>query len=200
MKLYKTIIITVLMTLSLYAQEPTDRVWDVYVSTMSVPLESGLDPCLYVYTVTTSENLIVQKNLKLGLMAELHSNLTYFEATAFTRSYGIYFDDQPDGKFKLGSCREEINKPDLSCSWTSKFGEINWKAGWYKYESRELTGELTFENGEWVYNGTWKWTSNNIDYGKIRFVFSADGTNFSGYYTRKNGTTEYSWHGSGDCN
>lgn len=204
MKRYKTTIFTVLIAfcsmIEINAQEPTDKVWDVYVSTVSVPLERGLDPCLYVYTVTTSENLIVQKNLKLGLMAELHSNLTYYEATAYSRMYGVYFDDQPDGKYKLGSCRKESNKPDLSCPWTSKFGKINWEAGWYKSESKELNGELTLENGKWVYHGTWKWTTNTVDYGKVRFVFNADGTKFSGYYTRKNGTTQFSWHGSGDCN
>ncbi|MDT0557763.1 hypothetical protein RM697_03845 [Ichthyenterobacterium sp. W332] len=185
----------------LNAQEPTDKVWNVYVSTLQQALKPGLDPCLYVYTVTTSENLRVQRNIELGLMAELHSNLTYYAATAYTRTYGIYFDDEPDGKYKLGSCREsDVVMPDLSCTWSSKFGDINWLAGWYSSTSKSISGKLTLENGKWIYVGTWKWLTNNVDYGKVRFEFDETGTKFSGYYTRKTGTSQYKWHGSGNCN
>lgn len=89
--------------------------------------------------------------------------------------------------------------PNLSCVWSSNFGNINWQEGWYGNPTKTLSGDLHLENGRYVYRGTWGRT-NSSSSGSVVFYFSENNRSFTGYYTRGTGTKEFNWSGQLDCN
>ena len=102
--------------------------------------------------------------------------------------------------FKTGSKKTPVDgagKPNLSCAWKSDFGDIHWKEGYYGGTHKTLSGELYLKNGIWVYEGNWGRTKGS-DWGKVYFEFTS-ATEFTGYYTRKDGTKRNVWKGKGEC-
>jgi hypothetical protein len=104
------------------SQAPTDPVWGVYASGVGEPLKQGMDPCWITYTVGLMNNTKIQNNIEHGLMGVLRENLNWYEATELQRRHSRYFEDRPDGRYKLTPCEY----PDLSGKWIC---EVNCPAG-----------------------------------------------------------------------
>lgn len=109
-------------SLSLISQNPNDSVWGVYASGVGERLKVGMDPCWITYTVGLMSNEKIQRNVESGLMGTLQQNLNWYEATNLQRLYSRYFEDQPDGTYKLEPCEYPI----LTGTWICK---INCPAG-----------------------------------------------------------------------
>lgn len=92
------------------AVKPTDPVWSVYASGVGKRLKPGMDPCWITYTVAFPDTPKIKINVKSGLMGAIASGLTWREASAIKRRHGRYFDDQPDGIYKLTSCDASKNR------------------------------------------------------------------------------------------
>lgn len=86
----------------------------------------------------------------------------------------------------------QIVKPDLTVTWASDFGAIDFGAGFYDDNSKTISGRLYWANNEWVYEG--KWTVNGRG-DRLRFVFSPDGQTFAGVYFRRDTTGTFYWNG-----
>ena len=86
-----------------------------------------------------------------------------------------------------------IDDPDLSRTWNSDFGPINWKEGYYGNPNKTLTGQLVNRNGTMVYEGHWG-RRDSAARGTVRFVFSDHGRRFTGTYRASNGQTK-TWNG-----
>ena len=178
------------------SQNPNDPVWGLYASGVGEKLKPGMDPCWITYTVALSSNPRIQANLSYGTMGALATNVTWFEASAMLRRFGRYFDDQPDGTYKLSPC--EVPKPDLSCPWSSSYGNIHWGSGYYGSKTRTISGKLAKEGGKWVYRGTWGRTNGSRTGG---VVFTFNGANsFTGFWTEGSSGKQTKWTGSGKCN
>jgi hypothetical protein len=100
-----------------FAQNPADPVWGLYASGVGERLEPGMDPCWITYTVGLTSDPKIQINVTQGSMGVLLTNVSWYEATAAQRSFSRYFDDKPDGTYKLTSC--EIVFPNLAGAWYS---------------------------------------------------------------------------------
>lgn len=88
-----------------YSQNPNDPVWGLYASGVGERLKSGMDPCWITYTVGLTSNPKIQINVEKGLMGALLVYVNRFEASAAKRIYSRYFDDKPDGIYKLTPCQ-----------------------------------------------------------------------------------------------
>lgn len=88
-------------------------------------------------------------------------------------------------------------KPNLSCPWKSKYGDIYWNEGYYGSPYKTISGELYQRNGIWVYEGNWG-RDGGSGWGKVFFEFTS-ANEFTGYYTNKNGSKQTKWTGSGEC-
>lgn len=97
--------------------DPAAPIWGCYASGVGERLRPGMDPCWITYTVALMADPIVQINLQNGLMGAVLSNATWYQATAAQRLYGQYFEDQPDGIYKLRPCRVVL--PNVTGPWFS---------------------------------------------------------------------------------
>jgi hypothetical protein len=88
-------------------------------------------------------------------------------------------------------------KPDLSCAWKSTYGDIHWSEGYYGSPYKTISGELVQRNGTWMFEGQWG-RNGGSGWGKVVFTFSSP-TEFTGYWTEKDGTSQTAWTGSGEC-
>lgn len=62
-------------------------------------------------------------------------------------SWGRELDDEPDST--------PIEKPRLSGTWSSKYGDIHWQEGWYGNENKTLSmGAWKRDGDAWVLTGT----------------------------------------------
>lgn len=84
-----------------------------------------------------------------------------------------------------------IIKPDLSVTWASDFGPIDFRGGHYGDTSKTITGRLFWSGSQWIYEGRW---TVNARGDRLTFVFSPDGRHFSGTFVRPNAGT-YAWNG-----
>ena len=87
-------------------------------------------------------------------------------------------------------------RPNLDCEWSSSYGAIHWREGYYGSRSKTLQGNLTNENGTWVYRGVWG-RANSSRSGNVVFRFET-ATTFTGYWTEGSGR-ETRWTGSSTC-
>lgn len=189
------LIVVFFTTTTLRAQDPDAPIWGLYASGVGERLKVGMDPCWITYTVALTTDPTVVANLGYGTMGRIVAGVTWAEATAQQRRFGRYFDDEPDGIFKLTSC--EVPPPDLSCPWPSTYGMIHWDAGYYGSKTKTLSGDLIQENGRWQYRGTWGRT-NSARAGTVVFTFESP-TSFSGYWIEGTSGKKTKWSGSGRC-
>lgn len=91
----------------------------------------------------------------------------------------------------------EAARPDISCPWSSSYGEIHWSDGWYGNRTKTLRGSLSREGDRWVFRGTWART-NGSRTGAVLFTFDS-ATSFRGYWTEGASGTQRTWTGSGSC-
>ena len=82
----------------------------MYASGVGKRLTPGIDPCWITYTVAFPDSPKIKISVKSGLMASIASGLTCREGSAIKRRHGRYFDDQPDGIYKLTSCHQRNNQ------------------------------------------------------------------------------------------
>lgn len=99
----------------IFSNSPYEKIWGVYASGVGERLRPGMDPCWVTYTVGLVSDTKIQSNVEKGLMGALLTNVNWFEASAAQRSYSRYFDDKPDGIYKLTPC--EVRYPNLSGDW-----------------------------------------------------------------------------------
>ncbi len=184
-----------LTTTSLQAQNPDAAIWGLYASGVGEKLKVGMDPCWITYTVALTSDPNIVANLEYGTMGAIVTGVNWYEATAQQRRFGRYFDDEPDGIFKLRPC--EVPRPDISCPWTSAYGKIYWDEGYYGTKTNTISGELVEENGVWVYRGTWGRTNSSRS-GQVVFTFDSAGS-FEGYWAEGTSNRQTRWSGSGSC-
>lgn len=175
--------------------DPNAPTWGLYASGVGARLSPCMDPCWVVYTVALTTDASILANIENGTMAAVVTNVTWREATAQQRRFSRYYDDQADGTWKCSPC--ETPKPDLSCHWSSTYGNIYWGQGYYGSKTKTISGKLYQEGGTWYYQGTWGRTNGDRS-GKVLFKFNSP-TSFTGYWTEGNSTKETSWSGSGKC-
>lgn len=111
------IMLTCSLNVSVYAQDPNASTWGLYASGVGETLKPGMDPCWITYTVALTTNVRIQENVDNGLMGVIATGINWFEATQLQRQFGRYFDDEPDGIFKLSPC--EVILPDVNGTWSS---------------------------------------------------------------------------------
>lgn len=99
------------------AQNPTDPIWGLYTSGVGERLKPGMDPCWITYTVGLISDPKIQINVRDGLMGVILNGVNWYEATEGQRRFSRYFDDRPDGIYKLTPC--EVALPNLNGSWVS---------------------------------------------------------------------------------
>ena len=118
------IVITITLCFSdcLIAQPPSpyDPVWGVYASGVGQRLRPGMDPCWITYTVGLIADPRIQNNVAQGNMGVIMSGINWFQATEAQRRFSRYFEDQPDGIFKLTPC--EIANPPIDQTQRSQSG------------------------------------------------------------------------------
>ena len=118
MKRLKILVVACIVTAILgpaFADDPDDPVWGVYASGVGEKLRPGMDPCWITYTVGLLDNSKIQANVANGTMGAILIGVSWYEATAAQRRFSRYFDDQPDGTFKLTPC--EFRPPDIGDNW-----------------------------------------------------------------------------------
>ncbi|MGI9550123.1 MAG: hypothetical protein ACR2MT_02895 [Aurantibacter sp.] len=177
-----------------FAQDPSAPVWGVYASGLGEPLKVGMDPCQVTYTVAFMSDPNIVANLGYGTMGAVGTSLTWNEASALRRTYGRYFDDEPDGTYKLTPC--ELPPFSASGTFNTQYGPITLRhsggsiSGTYYEGKATVSGSL---NGL-VLTGTWTQTNGSGDF---VFTFSSDGSSFDGKWRSKNGTTwSENWDGA----
>lgn len=111
------IALVVLLENAVVAQDPSAPIWGCYASGVGEKLAPGMDPCQITYTVGLTTDPVILANLQNGLMGPVLVNVTMNEASAAMRLHGQYFEDQPDGVYKLRPCRVEL--PNVAGSWFS---------------------------------------------------------------------------------
>jgi hypothetical protein len=99
------------------AQDPSAPVWGLYASGVGERLRPGMDPCWITYTVGLVSDPQIQINLVNGLMGVILTGISWYDATAAQRLYSRYFEDRPDGIYKLTPC--EVSLPNVTGSWFS---------------------------------------------------------------------------------
>lgn len=110
------IALVVLLESTVLAQDPYAPIWGCFASGVGERLAPGMDPCQITYTVALMTDPAIQVNLQNGLMGAVLANVTWHEASAALRLFGHYFEDQPDGIYKLRPCREEVQDDARSSS------------------------------------------------------------------------------------
>ena len=110
-------VITSFNLLHSQSPSPSDEVWGLYASGVREPLKAGMDPCWITYTVAQTDNPRIIANIENGLMGIVRSGVSWYEASAAKRLYSQYFEDQPDGMYKLSPCKVVL--PDLNGRWMS---------------------------------------------------------------------------------
>ncbi|MCK5103732.1 MAG: hypothetical protein KAI99_12420 [Cyclobacteriaceae bacterium] len=194
-----------------FAQNPTDLVWGLYASGVGERLKPGMDPCWVTYTVGLTSDPKIQINVAQGSMGALLTNVNWYEATAAQRSYSRYFDDEPDGTYKLTPC--EIVYPNLAGTWFSRgrgkyiitqSGEklkgtasginINdhWGSATGYRNGGSMTGSITKE-GTIIFKTEWGDGTYSEDY----LTLSADGKVLSGSWNWYTNSSKSSKKGSG---
>lgn len=89
-------------------------------------------------------------------------------------------------------------KPNLSCAWSSSYGDIHWNEGYYSTTTKKISGRLFERNGTWFYEGTWSEINIVKSTGKVFFEFTSP-TEFKGYWTEDGSSAQGNWTGSGNC-
>ncbi|MCP4977265.1 MAG: hypothetical protein GY931_13985 [Maribacter sp.] len=137
LKIFFTTILIFFLSISSYAQGPNDEVWALFAAGVGQKLEPGMDPCWITYTVALETNPRIAANVEMGTMGIIVSGVTWWEATAQQRRFSRYFDDEPDGTFKLTPC------------------EINWVGGiWNGWGTMTISGSGTSVRG--TYSDTYE--------------------------------------------
>lgn len=213
MKTLKFLVLTFIIGVfsSCFAQSPADPVWGVYASGVGERLKPGMDPCWVTYTVGLTSDPKIQINVAQGSMGALLINVNWYEASAAKRSYSRYFDDKPDGIYKLTPC--EIIYPNLAGAWYSRgrgkyivtqSGEklkgsasgINsndhWGNGRPHRNGGSMTGTITRE-GTIIFKTEWGDGTYSEDY----LTLSADGKILSGSWNWYTNSSKSSKKGSG---
>ncbi len=176
------------------AQDPASPIWGVYASGVGEPLKSGMDPCQVTYTVALMTDPNIVANLGYGTMGSVGTGLTYSEASNLLRTFGRYFEDEPDGIYKLTPC--EVPPFSASGVFNTPWNKMTLRhsgnniSGTYKYYNGKVTGTLR----GLVLTGTWTQSNSSGDF---IFTFSADGSSFTGKWRSKGGTTwSNGWNGN----
>lgn len=179
---------------SVNAQDPNAPIWGVYASGVGEKLKPGMDPCQITYTIATMGDPNIVTNLSYGTMGAVGTSLTKLEASMLMKKFGRYFDDEPDGVYKLTPCE----KPPFSISGTFKtqYGPIILRhsggsvTGTYYEGKAKVSGSLRGQ----VLTGTWTQTNSSGDF---EFTFSADGSSFDGKWRTKGSSTwQHNWDGT----
>ena len=139
MKTFKLLILTTIaicLNNGLIAQpSPLDPVWGVYASGVGERLRPGMNPCWITYTVGLVDDPRIQNNVASGNMGVIMLGINWYQATEAQRRFSRYFNDQPDGIFKLTPCETTttttqtqtsqtgggiLNLPNVSGTWISE--------------------------------------------------------------------------------
>jgi hypothetical protein len=108
-----------------------DTIWGVYASGVGERLRVGMDPCWITYTVGLMADQRILINLQNGSMGTIVQGINWYQATEAQRRFSRYFEDQPDGIYKLTPCEiNDINNrntrggggimPSVSGTWVSE--------------------------------------------------------------------------------
>ena len=65
------------------------------------------DPCWITYTIALTDDPRIVPNVESGLMVPIMEDVPRAAAQAGLRTFGRYFDDEPDGIVKLTSCEPD---------------------------------------------------------------------------------------------
>lgn len=178
----------------LKAQDPNAPVWGVYASGVGEKLKPGMDPCQVTYTIASMSDPNIVANLAYGTSGDVGSSLTWSEASALRRSFGRYFEDRPDGIYKLTPC--EVPPFSANGTFKTQYGPIILRhsggsiSGTYYEGKARVSGSL---NGL-VCTGIWTQANSSGDF---VFTFSSDGSSFDGKWRTKGSTTwQHNWDGS----
>ena len=175
------------------AQDPNAPIWGVYASGVGEPLKVGMDPCQVTYTVALMSDPNIVANLGYGTMGAVGTSLSCGEASALRRSFGRYFEDQPDGTYKLTPC--ELPPFSASGTFNTQYGPIILRNSGGSITGTYYEGKATVSGSlrGLVFTGTWVQTNGSGDF---VFTFSSDGSSFDGKWRSKNSTSwSENWDG-----
>lgn len=183
MKYLKLLLLLVFFSSTAFSQDPSSPSWAVYASGVGQKLSPGMDPCWVTYTVAFPSDPKIAANVAAGTMGLISSGLNWYEATRLQRRFSRYFDDEPDGVFKLSPCEFFL----ATGSW-SGWGGMTLTGG---SASAKGTYSDTYDKSKGVFeikrvDGKWSGTWGEPSIGRKGLLYdiqvSTDGKSISGKY------------------